>query len=311
MLKKYQTEKNAIKLVLLGNVIIATIGITFFYLTNSHAILMDASYSFIDFIAALLTLKVVFLMSQQANQSQPFGYAIYEPVLNFIKGTLIMLVILVALYASVVSLLSGGRIIDAEMAVFYSIIVSIFAFTLAYLLYTINKEVKSSLVDVDLKGWFIGAFLSIAVGISFAISIWMSANGYEKWVPYVDPIVILILILVVLPLPLQILKENGLQILGRSENSKIADEIRQSIVQIVKNIHYLDMRLRYLKIGRMVNLQIYLQLPDDTKMTLLEQDDLKLKLYQHFKKAEDYLSLDVSYTAKSLSDDIGDKSDNS
>jgi len=99
--QKITTEKKAIKLVMLGDFIMAVFGLVFFYLTRSQAILMDAVYPFVDMVAGLLTLRVVSLMAKQAHQSQPFGYAIFEPVMNFIKGILILLVILVGLYASI------------------------------------------------------------------------------------------------------------------------------------------------------------------------------------------------------------------
>ncbi|MDX1348011.1 MAG: cation transporter [Thiomicrorhabdus chilensis] len=294
--KRVQTEKKAIKWVMVGDLLLAVLGITFFYLTNSQAILMDGVYPLIDLIAGLLTLRVVTLITQQASESQPFGYAIFEPVLNFIKGILILLVVLVALYASVFALFHGGRQIEANIAVFYSIVASVLGFALSYGLHRMNKTAKSSLIDVDLKGWLIGSVLSVAVGLSFALAIWMETTQYKSWVPYVDPLVILILILVVLPMPLQILKHNGMQIVGRTGNDEASQFLQSQVEAVFASVEYSDIKTRYLQAGRMMYVQVYVQMQADTDFDLLEQDRYRDALFQHLKQTHDYLSLDVIYT---------------
>jgi len=302
--QKLETEKKGIKLVMLGDILMAALGLTLYYLTNSQAILMDGIYPFIDLVAALLTLRVVSLMAMQANQSQPFGYAIFEPVLNFIKGILILLLILFALYAAIEAILNGGRLIEADIAVFYSIVASALGFALSYVLYRMNKKAQSSLIDVDLKGWLIGAILSVAVGISFAVEIWMHSVGLTVWAMYTDPIVILVLIMLMLPMPIQILRDNGLQIIGRSGSSEMANTIEKHINKSIEHIDYEDMKLRYLKIGRMVYVQVYIQLDAlamrEQGFDLFAQDVLREQMYEDLNQTYDYLSLDVFYTAQPI-----------
>ncbi|MGC9386073.1 MAG: cation diffusion facilitator family transporter [Hydrogenovibrio sp.] len=297
---KVTVEKRAIKLVMLGDVLLAVLGLSFFYLTDSLAILMDGVYPFIDLLAGLLTLRVVSLMAQQASQAQPFGYAIFEPVLNFIKGVLILLVILVAFYASVEAILHGGRHIDAHIAVYYSVISSVLGFAMAYGLYRMNQTAQSSLIHVDLQGWLTGGVLSIAVGLSFGVAIWMEAIGHEEWVPYTDPVVILILIVLMLPIPLKILKENGLQIIGRTDDDRITDFLKTQVHQVFDAVAYLDIKIRYLQAGRMMYVQVYLQLDEQARFDLHQQDDYRDRLYHHLKQTYDYLSLDVIYTAQPI-----------
>lgn len=303
--EKLRTEKRGIKLVLLGDLLMAILGLTFFYLTASQAILIDGIYPFIDLVAGLLTLRVVSLMAVQASQEQPFGYAIFEPVLNFIKGIMIMLVILVALYASIEAILHGGRHIKADIAVFYSFIASGLGFGLAYVLYRLNKTAQSSLIKVDLQGWLIGGILSIAVGISFAVAIWMEHNGFEKWVPYTDPVVILVLIVLMLPMPLKILKDNGMQIIGRNgSGSDLATQLEKEVHSVLDALPYDDMKLRFLEMGRMVYLQVYVQMDAEqatlSGLDLAQQDAIREHLFQRLSQKHDYLSLDVVFTASPM-----------
>lgn len=313
--QKVQTERKAIKWVMIGDVLFAVLGIGFFYLTHSQAILMDGVYPVIDLLAALLTLRVVTLITQQASESQPFGYAIFEPVLNFIKGILILLVILVALYAAIAAILHGGREIKADVAVFYSILASLLGFAMTYGLHRMNREAQSPLIDVDIKGWFIGSILSVAVGLSFAVAIWMGQAGYERWVPYVDPTVILILILVMLPMPLQILKHNAFQIIGRSGNNEQTERLQKEVEAVFATVNYQDIKVRYLQAGRMMYVQVYVQMSPSPDFGLEDQDRYRDALFQHLKQHYDYLSLDVIYTthpiwvARSVGSEVTDHSE--
>ncbi len=307
--QKIATEKQAIKLVMLGDFIMAVFGLVFFYLTHSQAILMDAVYPFVDMVAGLLTLRVVSLMAQQAHQSQPFGYAIFEPVMNFIKGILILLVILVGLYASIKAIILGGHHIEADIAVFYSVLATVINFALAYILYRMNQTAQSSMIEVDLQGWIVGGILSVAVGLSFLAVIWMESAGYHQWVPYMDPLVLLVLIVMMLPMPLKILKENGLQIIGRSDNAEHLAELQQMTSAVFAEVPVVDIKLRALQEGRMIYVQAYIQLQSDTPFDLNQQDCYRKRLYQQLKQTNDYLSLDVIYTAQPIwvSRSVGDE----
>ncbi len=78
--------------------------------------------------------------------------------------------------------------------------------------------------------------------MSFGAAIWMEAIGHEEWVPYTDPVVILILILLMLPIPLKILKENGLQIIGRTDDAELMRFLNQEVEQVFEPVAYLDMK---------------------------------------------------------------------
>jgi len=110
--------------------------------------------------------------------------------------------------------------------------------------------------------------------------------------------------MLMLPMPIQILKDNGLQIIGRSGSSEMANTIEKHVCESLEKIEYEDVKLRYLKIGRMVYVQVFLQLDAndmrEQDFGLREQDVLREKMYCHLKETYDYLSLDVFYTAQPI-----------
>lgn len=297
MQKTLEVEKKAIKLVMIGDVLMAVLGLSFFYLTHSQAILMDGLYPFIDMVAGLLTLRVATLISKQANQNEPFGYAIYEPLLNFIKGIMVVVVIIFAIYASVHALFNGGRQVVADIAVFYAVVASLLGFVLSYFLYRMNKSVNSALIDVDLQGWLIGGVLSLAVGISFAFSMWLSHTEYKEWVPYTDPVVILVLVMLMLPMPIKVVKENGLQLIGRFENAEISSEIEELVRNELNEDRFIGFEKRYFQFGRSIYVQLYIQMKPDADFNLQQADLFRTHLYHKLKQRYEYLAVDVIFTA--------------
>lgn len=295
--EKFEVEKNAIKLVIVGDVLMAILGWTFYYLTHSQAILMDGIYPFIDLIAGLLTLRVATLITKQASQNQPFGYAIFEPLLNFIKGIMIMVVVIFATYASIYAIFHGGRHVVADIAVFYAVIASTLGFGLSYVLFRMNKTAQSALISVDLQGWLIGAVLSLAVGISFAISIYIETTEYAYLVPYTDPVVILVLIALMLPMPWKILKENGMQIIGRFENTETSAKIEKLVRDELGDPMFMDLKMRYLQLGRSIYIQLYIQMTADANFSLADADQFRNDIYAKLKSEYDYLAIDVVFTA--------------
>lgn len=306
--EKFEVEKKAIKLVLIGDILMAVLGWTFYYFTHSQAILMDGVYPFIDLVAGLLTLRVATLITKQASQNQPFGYAIFEPLLNFIKGIMIMLVVIFATYASVHAIFHGGRDVVVDIAVLYAVLASVLGFGLSYLLYRMNKTAQSTLLDVDLQGWLIGSVLSLAVGISFAISLWVDTTEYRFLVPYTDPVVLLVLIALMLPIPLKILKENGMQIIGRFENTEISAKIEKLVRAELDDPMFKDMKMRYLQLGRTIYIQLYVQMDPEAKFSLKEADEFRSYIFTKLKSEYDYLSVDVIFTADPvwISRSVGD-----
>ena len=102
-------------------------------------------------------------------------------------------------------------------------------------------------------------------------------------------------------MPLKILKENGLQIIGRKGSSELANSLEKDVHSVLDAVPYLDMKMRFLEIGRMVYLQVYVQMDAEQAkqngFDLTEQDAIREHLYQLLSQKHDYLSLDVVFSA--------------
>ena len=77
-------------------------------------------------MTALVTLRVARLLERPDDQQYPFGYLHFEPLINMVKGLLILGVGLIALIDAAFSLYRGGTEVSAGLALAYAVFASVF-----------------------------------------------------------------------------------------------------------------------------------------------------------------------------------------
>ena len=148
-------EQNSLKVAVYGNIFMAVLGLTFAWYTDSQAVLLDGVFSLIALIVAVLTLYVSRLIQRPGDDEFPFGYAVFEPLLNFGKGLIIAAVMALALFGSVETLLDGGSDIVVGGAVIYALIASIGCAAIVLFMKRMAKQTESPIIEVEVKNWTI------------------------------------------------------------------------------------------------------------------------------------------------------------
>ncbi len=96
----------------IGNLVVGCVGLVVSVLSASQAILLDGLFNLTYFAAGLFTIKVASLLSLGDDERFPYHYASFEPLVNGIKGLLVLGVSIIALIGAAQALLTGGRAID-------------------------------------------------------------------------------------------------------------------------------------------------------------------------------------------------------
>ena len=85
-----RAERSCLVLSGVGNIVIAAVGLTIAVLSKSQAIMLDGMFNLIYFGTALFTLRVAFLVRKGDDARYPYGYGFFEPLVNGLKGVLIL-----------------------------------------------------------------------------------------------------------------------------------------------------------------------------------------------------------------------------
>ncbi|MGK7945010.1 MAG: cation diffusion facilitator family transporter [Microcystaceae cyanobacterium] len=295
---KNTVEEQAIKWGMAGTLFMASLGVIFALLTHSIAILLDGLFSLINLIIAFISLKVSRLIQQPDDHYYPFGYAIFEPLLNLGKGIFIALVCIFALFSAINSILTGGYTVEAGIAIWYALLAAVGCMAIALLQRKMAQKSGSPILEVDAQSWFMDGLLSGAVAIAFIIVLFLEKTPLVTFIPYADPSIVILLILASAPLPISIIKDNWDQVVGRSNDQERYNQICQIVEQILSSNPIQDYYIRQGNEGRLMYIQCYLLVSDEQHdlFTVGEQDHLRTLIYDQLKVAFPHLASDIIFT---------------
>ena len=90
-------ETKALVVSTVAALVLGVIALAVALATGSGAILLDGAFNLCFFATALVTLRVAKLLERPDDRHYPFGYVQFEPLINMLKGLLILGVNLIAL----------------------------------------------------------------------------------------------------------------------------------------------------------------------------------------------------------------------
>jgi cation diffusion facilitator family transporter len=291
-----RTEQRGLRLSVFGALFMAALGIGFAALTDSRAVLLDGLFSLIGCVVGLIAMRVANLVRQPDDEHFHFGYAAYEPMLNLTKGLLIGFVSLLAAWASIDSILAGGREIQGRMAVVYAVIAAGGCLLIAGVQRRLAKSTDSPLLEVDSKNWLIDGLISGAVAVGFLVVVLIEGTAWAWLVPYADPAVVLLLVLLSLPIPIAIIRANWDQLLGRAPEIEAQRTAQELIEGALEGEPGLSSHIRMLEQGRFIYLQIYVVLSRDRgDLTVTEADGLRERIAAAIAELPQMIGFDVMF----------------
>ncbi len=295
-------EERAIKLGMAGTLGMAALGFSFSVLTHSEAILLDGLFSLIGLAITFFSLRVSRLIQQPDDEKYPFGYAMFEPILNLGKGLLMLVICLFALFSAINSILEGGYQVSAGIAIWYALIAATGCMAIAVIQRKLAQKSGSPLLEVDAKSWFIDGLLSGAVALAFIVVIFLQNTPLANLVPYADPTLMIALVLAAGFMPIDIIKKNWYQLLGRTDDINLHSQVFDIVAPVIALESIPNYHLRQVRLGRLVYVQCYLVIsPEQEKeFNLMEQDRLRSLLYDKLRAEFPYLATDLIFTADTI-----------
>ncbi len=291
-------ESQAIRLTIVGNIAMTALGVAFALITRSEAIFLDSVFSGVHVLISVLSLHVAHLIQQPEDRYFPFGYAMFEPLLNMAKGVIIASVAVFALFSAVAALLDGGRPIAAGIALWYALLAAVGCLVLAALQRRFARISQSPILELDAKNWLIDGVISGGVAGAFGLVLLLEQTSFTRWSPYADPVLVLVLVGFILPLPLQTVRQNWAQIIGRAPEATLQQQIRQGVEAVLCTVPHQTYHLRSLALGRLVYVQVYLQVVASpvAKEGTAAMDELRSRIYQQLQQTLPFLTMDLVVT---------------
>ncbi len=289
-------EWRALRISSYGALALAMLGIGFAVYSGSEAILLDGLFSTLGFFMALMTIRVSQLVSRPDDKVFQYGYAHFAPLINVMKSLVMTTLCGFALFSATSTLFSGGQPMAVGSAVLYAIIATLIGAGLFLYLREAAKQTGSVLVSLDAKAARLDMFLSAAVLASFALG-WLSIGSpIERYLDYLDPMVVAGLCLVALPMPLKVLWENVREVLLLAPGSEVQKRVIEKIESALVDFPVKDHRIRMLKLGSVMSVTLHLRPADDYRPErIADLDRVRRKIEEALAPLELEVGLDVLF----------------
>ena len=291
-------ERRSIIISIAASTSFGVLGIVISIASHSGAVFLDGLFSLTFGVVGLLTLYVSQLVSRPSDETYPFGYATFEPMLNLFKGLLISFALVYAVWSAIRTIRLGGQDIAAEGGILYAVIAVVGGAIVVFVLKRYAKQSGSPIVDVDAKNWTVDTLISSAVGIAFVATLLIQNSNWSEWAPYADPIIMLAIAAIAAPQPYHTIRDNLRQLVGKAPPKDVQSRVAGLVEEALVDVPHDETHLRIVDIGRYIHLHVYVIISQDTRepIDIRRHDQIRRLIYERVSGEYRHLSLDVGFT---------------
>ena len=266
------------------------------FYSGSQAILLDGLFNLTYFLASLFTLRVSRLVMKGDDEHYPAGYSFFEPLVNGMKGLLILGVSIMAMLGAIEALFSGGRNINPGVAVAYAAIATSVGVIMTLVSRSGFAKSQSPLVKADADGWIVNAAVSSSVLLAFGSIYLIQDSEYAYLTPYVDPAVVLIVVLISISVPIRMAWQAIQGLLNRAPSAEIVSSVRASVEDSLGELPVEDLFVRVLQPGRIRAISIHVVLDENYEPeSLTALDEQRHKTLESLKQQHPMIVMDMLF----------------
>lgn len=291
-------ENRYLKIAASGNLSMALLGVGFAVVTESRAILLDGLFDLTYFIAALFTFKVAQLVHREDDDRFPYGYAYFEPLMNGIKGMLVLGISIMAFADAAAAIMSSGRMIEAGYAILYAILATSGCVVFALVIRRGARQINSPLLATDAYNWWVNAAISACVLFAFGSILLLRDSDWAFLIPYVDPAVVVAVILITFSIPVRLSWQALMELLNRAPPENVTAQVREIIEASTADLPVSECFVRVINPGRTRMVLAHVVLPDSFHITsLAELDRIREDCQRRLRDAHLATIVDILFTS--------------
>jgi predicted Co/Zn/Cd cation transporter (cation efflux family) len=280
-----------------GSLLVGVTGVAFFFLTDAEAILLDGLFNLVYCATGLFTLKVARLVLRGDDERFPLGYAFFEPLVNGIKGILLLGLTLMAFFSALDALFSGGRTILLGPAVIYGVVAATVCWLVALVVRRSARRSGSPLVEADAASWIVNAAVSSAVLVTLAVVFLIRDTSLRFLADYVDPVLVITLCLITIGVPGRIARNALMEFLNRTPSPELLARVRGIVEGVVSDLPVQQLTVRVIQPGRTRLISAHVLLSPDYDGGLARLDEARAKADAALREEHRSSLVDLLFTA--------------
>ncbi|GEN57282.1 cobalt-zinc-cadmium resistance protein [Halolactibacillus alkaliphilus] len=299
MYQQLSQERHLLRISVYGALFFAISGIVFGIISGAQMIVFDGLYSLISLILSTISLFASHYMRKTDIKNFPFGKDKIEPLVIIIKYLVILVLVVSSFTSAVMALLSGGREVDINLALVYSVLSTILCIGITFYLKSHAKKSKSGLLHAEANQWVMDSLVSLGVVVGFIISlIFTNLPALSGLIPYIDPIMVVIVSVYFVKVPISEMGSGLREILDMPPKGKMPDQIKQHIKTLKTTHEFKEAFTRVSKVGQTlwVEVDFVAEIDNEIIETISEQDSIREDIHQYLSQYPYEIWLTVSFT---------------
>jgi len=290
-------EQRGLKFSTAGNLIIGMVGVMVAIVSHSQAIMLDGVFNLIYFVTGLFTLKVARLVIRGDDERFPVGYGFFEPLINGIKGLMVLGISVMALIGAVEALLGGGRAISLGYATAYGFFAAVSCWSLAFLTHRAANKTGSPLLRADAENWLVNGAISSAVLLAFLGVFLIQNTSYAYLTPYIDPLLVLTVVLISISVPIRMAWKALMELLNRAPSAAVVKSVEEVVAKSLGDLPVVEAFVRVLQPGRTRMVSVHVVVPKEHPISSVgELDEIRTRTLKALQKLHDSTFVDVLFT---------------
>ncbi|MBU1727019.1 MAG: cation diffusion facilitator family transporter [Candidatus Omnitrophica bacterium] len=251
-----------VKISLFGNLILFLVKATALPFVNSLAILSDLGISCVALAISIILYYSIKLADKPADPFHNYGYSKVENVCEAMEGVVLIGIILAISVQAAMNFIHPKHTNMPWVGFICSIISVVINFIGAFYILGLAKKSSSPAIHAEGLHYRLEGFISLAIGISFIISIILRLNGLNKIDAFVDPVATLLVSFMLIFPSFNLARSAFFKLLDAS----IEESSKMEVIKLLgKYSHkYCDFRdLKSRSAGRKKFVELKLILPED------------------------------------------------
>jgi cation diffusion facilitator family transporter len=267
------SEQRILRLSIGVTILVSAFGVVFGLLSGSLSIVFDGVFSAIDAAMSGLALFVSRLVSRPSDDRRfQFGYWHIEPMVLAFNGGTLMLLCFYAFLNAIDSFLTGGRRLAFDWAIVYAVITCAVSFGMFLFERRINRRIGSDFLRLDAQSWLMSATITSALLLAFVVAMAAEGTRFERYTPYVDPVVLAVLTICLVFVPIHTVRR-ALQEILLITPPELDAHVRLVMERIVAKYDFRSFTSYVAKVGRAQFIEIHIAVTPDWQLTSIAAGD--------------------------------------
>ena len=268
---KLQNEMLILRISAIVGAVIGLAEIAMFVISNSHSILIDGIYDFVEVAFLLVYLFFLPMVYRPYNQKMPYGYAQIETVFLIVKTLGLIAATAVVLKESICCIFTGGNLVDGGLVSRFELAVALACVAGYLILKHFSGKRNIPMLELELYSWRVDVVLSFAIAGGYLACGLLQNTGLAWIAPYVDPAIAICISVGMLPEPIRVLKESMEKILLKAPGEETVKDIRGIVNRCLQPYEYEATFFDIVQAGRQMWVYVYVKSKDG----VFHIDDLK------------------------------------